>query len=251
MINKSLISKSEEIDTIDEIAFLNKLLSSGFRNKKVVSIFLLSSIILSSIHAFSLKKIWEGRFQIVVANINRPSLIGSLSGKLDIKNLVTNQIGNENLKTEVAKLSSPSVLMPIFEFIKKKKEEKGENTSGLTYARWFSDSLKVELAKGTSVLEVFYRDTDKDLIIPVAQKISKEYQSYSGKNKRLNDKNMINYLDNQIEVYKDKNLLSLSKAQKFAEKHDLAIVIQQDIIPSQKDIPRIKIGTSNLIIGVL
>ena len=50
------------------------------------------------------------------------------------------------------------------------------------------NNLSVNLERGTSVLDITYRDTDKNLVLPVIELISKKYQDYSGRDreKRIN-----------------------------------------------------------------
>ena len=58
------------------------------------------------------------------------------------------------------------------EFLKRKK--------GLVFSNWRKGNLKVELEKDT-ILNISYKDNNKDLIIPVLEKISSAYQEYSEK----------------------------------------------------------------------
>ena len=88
--------------------------------------------------------------------------------------------GKDQLETEVRILESPSVLKPVFDFVKQKKQQKGIDTQDWRYANWLKGSLTIKLVKGTSVLELAYRDTDKDFVLPVIQKISEAYQEYRG-----------------------------------------------------------------------
>ena len=96
-----------------------------------------------------------------------------------LKNLVSEALPNSNINTEVEILKSPSVLMPVFEFVKSNKK----NKSNFTFDRW-ADNLEIKLIKRTSVLEINYLDKNKELIIPVLDKISKLYQEYS-KNQKV------------------------------------------------------------------
>ena len=38
-------------------------------------------------------------------------------------------------------------------------------------------NLRVELIKGTSVLNIAYQDTNKDLVLPIIKKVSQTYQT--------------------------------------------------------------------------
>ena len=99
------------------------------------------------------------------------------------------RMNRQQLKTEVGILKSPSVLMNIFEYVKKEKLLRNdESYINLRFRSWRESNLDIELIKDTSILNLAYRDTDKDLILPVLEKISNAYQSYSGE-KRLREIN--------------------------------------------------------------
>ena len=83
-------------------------------------------------------------------------------------------------------------------------------------------SVKVKLARGSSILSFNYRDKDKDLIIPVLSEISDLYQKYSGlKQSKSLDKTR-KFLSEQINIYREKSKNSFKKAQAFAIDQDLS-----------------------------
>ena len=69
-------------------------------------------------------------------------------------------------------LESPSVLKPVYDFVRASKQRAGKNVEGMRFSAWVK-SVDVELEKGTSVLNIAYTDTDKELVLPVIQRISK------------------------------------------------------------------------------
>ena len=70
----------------------------------------LTSFALAIIFSLTIKKIWEGQFQIVLSSED------SKVSRIDpLANLVGISSPND-LKTEVEILQSPSVLMPIFQY---------------------------------------------------------------------------------------------------------------------------------------
>ena len=73
--------------------------------------------------------------------------------------------------------------MPIFEFVKDNKQKIGSNFKD-NYVQWKNKNLNIGLQKDTSVLNIAYRDVDKQLIIPLLDKMTFAYQEYSGKNKK-------------------------------------------------------------------
>ena len=97
----------------------------------------------------------------------------------------------------------------------KSLEEKG-------FRKWMeSESVKINLIKKTSILEVSYKEKDKNLILPVLDMISKRYQEYSGKKRNRSIELAINYFEDQIPIYKNKSLESLKTVNQFAIDNDL------------------------------
>ena len=147
---------------------------------------------------------------------SRPGyLFGELINSLDINNNIMNiesdvlsLLGvNEtsNLNTEVVILKSPSVLLENFNYLKNSKLENGEDVSEWLYKDWVNNNLKVKLLTGTSVLNVSYKDNDKEIIIPLLNKISDSYQLYSSKDRKSNINKGINFLEEQVRIYKEKS----------------------------------------------
>lgn len=184
------------------------------RNKKFIGSFSLIFLLLGSFFSLTAKRVWEGQFQIVVNNekpINQNLMNPAFSEFLgnDIK---------RDLNTEVGILESPSILMPIYDFVVLKKNL--NNKKSLSFAKW-KDQLEIELKKNTSILNIAYRDTDKNLVLPVLTRMSDIYQDYYGKNKLRLQKIMNDYLTEQIKIYKDKTSNSLKAAQEFAIEQNL------------------------------
>ena len=182
-----------------------------------------ASLLLSGLYAFTQKPLWEGQFQIVLANKQRTSGGASqlLQSNPGLATLIGAGGGENKLETEVKILESPSVLKPVFDYVKEQKEKAGNDVSGWRYRDWVKSSLTIELAKGTSVLELAYRDTNDQLILPVIEQISKAYQAYSGRDRERGISLAIEYLDQQIRIYRAKSVASLRAAQQFAIEQDL------------------------------
>jgi hypothetical protein len=68
----------------------------------------------------------------------------------------------DQLETEVKILQSPSVLKPVFDFVRASKRSAGEDVDQMRYEQWVKGNLDIKLEKGTSVLNLSYRDTKKD-----------------------------------------------------------------------------------------
>ena len=225
--NKILITnEEEEINLIYVFKFFlrNKIFIGG-----ITFLFSIGAIIFS----FSLKKVWQGEFQIVVSE-NKSQQMPLINSNLSSL-LIRGQ--TNNLETQVGILNSPSVLMPIFEYVYEQKKM-DDDSSSISFLSW-KKNLSVNLKKNTSILEVEYKDTDNYLILPVLRKISEAYQDYSGKNEKRKRILLINYLIDQISFFKGKSFDSLKIAQEYAIDQNLFITdspfneVNEDSLPQE------------------
>ena len=211
----SNIPDNEFYEEINYIYFFNII----WRNKKLIILFLVSFLIFSSIYTKLIKKkIWEGRFEIVLGSNQDEKNFNPL------KQLALGIGDSESaLKTEVGILKSPSVLLPVFNYVNKEYKHNNPKKTELNFSAWRENNLNITLQKNTSILTILYSDKNREIIIPVLKKISSEYKSYSGKNKRRNLKLAEDYLIEQISIYKGKSAYSLKTAQQYAINQDLII----------------------------
>ena len=104
--------------------------------------------------------------------------------------------GLDSIGTEVQILTSPLVLRPIFLAVKEQKP--AASAQSMNFEDWANSAITVEKEVGTSVLNVEFRDTDKNLVLPITQMISEAYQSYSNRGRARELSNAISYLKDQI-----------------------------------------------------
>ena len=170
--------------TDDEID-LRQIFGSLLRRKTLIAKITAASVLFAGLYAYTRKPVWEGQFEIVLASAESASSQTNplLQSNPALANLIGASGNNNQLGTEVEILESPSVLKPVFDFVKQKKQQRGISTQGWRYADWLNGNLTIELVNGTSVLELSYRDTNKDLVLPVIEKISQAYQEYSGRDR--------------------------------------------------------------------
>ena len=236
-MNKNFISEEDNFNG-EDINF-SFLLNSFRRNKKLITKFLVVFIIFSSLFTFFVrKKIWEGKFEIVIGSGS--DITKQKSSNIQL--LALAGLNNQStLQTEVGILKSPSVLLPVFNFVKKEYKLKYPNANELIFSDWKKKKLAIDLQKNTSILSITYSDKNKELVIPVLERISKEYKAYSGKNKRKNLELAKIYLEKQIQIYKLKSADSLKKAQEYAIDQDLTTLnlnlntFNQNLENSSKD----------------
>ena len=238
-IIKNDLSNSENFknDEIDIGTFFNFV----FRNKILIGSFSFFFFLFACAYSLTLKRIWAGEFQIVL-NSEQNSNFNFSNFSPIVENLVD---VDKDLSTQVGILESPSVLMPIFDYYKSnyKSDPTGKNEQS-SFSSW-KGNLKIALEKGTRILKISYKDTNKEAILNVLEKVSNVYQEYSGRGSRRNKELLTNFLKEQVNIYKLKSADSLKKAQSFA--------IDQDLIfmrPSGSDSGLSKgtsLGMSNLL----
>ena len=204
---------------------LDELFEILKRRKNIFFIVFFISLISSIIYAFTTKPIYQGEFQIVLRkkNPNESSKISLLSS-LDTSNFLSLLGGNSsspNLNTEVTILQSPYVLRPIFEFVRDQKFDKdSKKYQKYSFNSW-EKKLDVNLEKGSAVLNIFYKDKDKNLILPVINKISDEYQKYSKLDTKKSLSKESNYLVKQIAIFQEKSNESIKKLDHFSKKNNI------------------------------
>lgn len=218
-------SSDDEIDLRQVAAALN-------RQRRLIAGIAAAALGLSTLYAFTRKPVWEGSFQIVLENQDSGT-VGRLAQLAAQNPMLANLAGlgggksASSLETEVKILESPSVLKPIYDFVLQQKRKAGDNVDQLTFADWLP-SLSVELEKGTSVLNIAYRDTDQQLVLPVIERVSKTYQSYSGRDRSRGLNQSVTYLDAQLNKLRPQAEQSMRAAQAYALTNGLGL---QDGVP--------------------
>ena len=226
-MNESLRNNQIEYVKLDSDNFdLRILIRSFFLNKKLIAIITFLSMAISLFYASTKEKIYKGSFQIVLKNDSNSSN-NSFSSEL-LSNALGSRISNfvrsqtaQDINTLVEILKSPSVLMPIFEYVKAEKLNAKKNISKYRFDKWLKKSLGIELIDGTTVLKIEYFDNNKELIFNSLNKISTAYQQYSDKDRITGLESGIKYIENQIEIYKQKSQNSFSEFQKFATENNM------------------------------
>jgi len=229
-VNPNEISTVED-DEID----ITELISSIFRKKVYFLAAFSLTVAVGTVYAFTAKPLWEGHFQIVMStnNNNNSNKLNSTSlGDLSSLIGMNLMVETGDLKTEVKILESPSILMPIYDFVKSKKLESGVDVSKWSFFNWQENNIDITLEKGTKVLNLAYRDTDQTLIIPVINKISKAYQKYSGSEREKGITQGLIFLEKQIGIMTVQSKQSLMKLQAFSLKHGLG---NRDGLPMPND----------------
>jgi len=210
----------------DEID-LRQLAAALQRHWRLIAKVAGSALLLSTVHTLVAPRVWQGKFQIVLASSDSA---GGLSAQLAAANPMLANLASlggggskASLETEVKVLESPSVLKPVFDFVRTSKQRAGHNVDRLRFSDWQRDSVEVKLEKPTSVLNIAYTDTDQALILPVINRISREYQDYSGRDRRRDIASAVAYLKQSITELTPKAEASMKRAQTYALTHGLGL----------------------------
>jgi polysaccharide biosynthesis transport protein len=182
--------------------------------------------LLAGLSVLTTKPTYQGEFQIVLQQPQGSSggaaaLLSANPGLAALAGL-GGKSGSDSIATEIAILNSPSVLLPVFEAIKAQKPP--EQASRMRFQQWAESAITVENEKGTSVLNVEFRDTDEALVLPITRKLSEIYQSYSNRGRSRELANVIAYLQEQIAQIKPQADTSARAALRYGYQHGLGVV---------------------------
>ena len=202
----------DELDLSDIVNFFK-------RNLKFISIITLFSLSFGVIYSLRIKPTWQGEFQIVLHNEKSPT--PSISSKLGDKIFPGIASVKSGAKTEVEILKSPFVMKPVFNLFKELNTDEKNKLSKLSYKKWIKQNLNIELINDTQVLSVKYKDQKKSSIIPILNLVSKEYQSYSDRDRNIGLSNSINYVKVQIKEKKEETKKSFFALREFSMKNNI------------------------------
>ncbi len=212
MDSKELFDNNEEID-------FQSIINTLLREKLLIFFIVVLSSTISTIFSFTAKPVWVGGFNIVVKenNKNKSFCGNSLLG--GISSLALGSAINDEKQTQILILKSPLVLKPVYEFVHKYNEEKypniHKNSKKPSFEKWLQSDLKINFKKESSVLDVKYKSTDKDLIIQTLNLISSKYKAYSKSDREKNLNKTIQYLETQSNLMREKFFESQKKYNEF------------------------------------
>ena len=216
------IKFNEPINNNEDGFDFKEILDISLRRKLIVAGFSITSFIIGALYAFSLPKLWEGNFQIVLSTKNSSRLGNFANSRLaQLAGISLGGSEGNQLKTEVEILKSPLILLKVFDFVKEIKSKDNVDLD-MKFIHW-KKALDIELTRDTTVLNITYQDNDREIILPVLNRLSNLYQDYSGKKRGRQLEIASNYLKNEIAKYKKKNIDSLRKEEEFAIANDIGV----------------------------
>lgn len=211
----------------DEGQLFIEFINTIRRQKRYFLSFGLVTFLLTGLVLITRQKIWQGEFQIVVSETKKKnpkdSLMSNSQSMLSLVGLGSNK---SRLFTEIKILESPSVLMPVFEIVNKRSID--QNGSALKFKSWVDSSLSIENIRKTSILNISYKDKNREFVKEVLDKLSTTYQDYSSRDRNRGINQSIKYLDSQITLYQKRSQESLTAEQTFSSENDLSILLVED-----------------------
>ena len=103
------------------------------------------------------------------------------------------------------------------------KEEKAKvdrKFEDLKYRKW-KKQLLIENIRNTSVVNLSYKDKNKEIILPTLEKISSSYKEYSGKDRKRANQLTYNFLNKQRDKFLNESRQSSNELGKFGLKYNL------------------------------
>ena len=177
-------------------------------------------------------KVYVGQFQIVVSkdkNLSNSLSLDSITG------LLSNRNSDSSLNTQIEILKSQSVLLPLYEFVKNKRNELGIKEQNLSFNS-LKSSVDIEVLPATTVLEVSYKSKYAEEIPEVLEKISFLYESFPKKDKvKILDDN-ISFLDEQTLKLTNQNEILNKKIDEISAKYDISYSIGSSVLNNSKTI---------------
>ena len=215
MENKQQSILQNNDNEIDLLAIFRIIL----RQKKFVFLFTLSTTLAAIFYSITAAPIWIGSFDILVqkkGQNNNQSVASSLANITGDDSFVS---GNKN-ETERLILLSPSVLMPVYEYINNYYKKNDLETFS-SFKSWRDKELNIDFEKKTNILSIKHKNKNKDLILKTLNLISKKYKDYSKRDKEKLLTKTIDYLEAQKKVMKTKTIESRREFNKFAIENGL------------------------------
>ena len=222
--NQTNIYKKSNTDGEIDLNLVTRLFK---RNSKFISIFIILGSSFGLIRSYTKIPIWKGNFQIVIDSNDKYNLLGSVGRLGSLENIVAPGIlksGETNNKTQEEILNSPYVLKPVFNYVLNEYKNRGEKVDKITFKIWSKKKISTEFKLNTNVLNVSFKDKDKDLIINTLNLISNKYQKYSKNNKERGLKKSLKYLKDEKQILFKKSQKTLKELNEYAIKYGLSDV---------------------------
>ena len=126
---------------------LNATLNTCLRNRLLIVLITSISTISTIIFSYLATPIWQGTFNIVVNSEKKKNFA-------DTRNMAINfALGDTSFaseqETQKLILQSPSVLKPVYNYVKQEYEKSGKNVKNMTFKSWLQSELDISFETGS------------------------------------------------------------------------------------------------------
>ena len=177
-------------------------------------IFSFFGILFSSLYIYSQERIYSGSFTFVFEQktSKKSSIPGNLSELSFLQELYSPK--SNKIKTEKEILTSPYVLRPVYEDIKNLKNQLDSDDLSWDFDD-FASNIKIEILKKTDVVKVTYKDTNREIILPILNRMVDRFEEYSVKEQVDSLNNTIEYLEKQVNSLRIQSREDTLKTERF------------------------------------
>ena len=211
-----MISKKQSRTSSERYIYiwLNLLRSSW----PILSLLSIAAYLFSRVYIPTLPAEWLGSFQVDSSDkgSSTSSLGNSLLGNVLASRYPTISQGGGSIVTKMALIKTPFVLKRAFHDYKRMY-----NAPDLDFESWVSRINIRPLQKSTSLLEVSYKHTNRDQILPVMQLLERDIIDFSIRDSKVGAANQLAFLKEKLVEREKAYLSSLNKLQSFVEKNQI------------------------------
>lgn len=215
----------EDEDSID----LRQLIGIVKHRFRLITAVAVGVTTLTALWTFTQVPKYRGSFRVLVEPVNQEQ---AGTGEQSLENplaILGGQWQGLDYDTQIEVLQSPKVLNPVVANLEKKYPE-------ITYDELITEKkspLEIERIDETKILEISYSDPDRQKIQFVLDKLSQAYLTYSLEEKRVEVKQGIEFVEQQLPGVRARVDEIQEQLQRFRQKHNLLDPDRQATLLSQ------------------
>ncbi|MBE9169796.1 polysaccharide biosynthesis tyrosine autokinase [Pleurocapsales cyanobacterium LEGE 06147] len=231
-VNSLPIVEQITIDEDDESIDLRQLLNIVKHRFRLIAAVTLGVTAVAAIWIFSQEPKYRGSFRLLVEPVTQ-----ELPEEREKLALVEPQWTGLDYDTQIEVLRSPRVITPIIEKLAARYPE--IETEELIRER--RSPLKIERVEETKILQISYEDTDPQKIQFVIDNFAQAYLRYSLEERRVEIRQGLEFVENQLPTIQAKVDQLQEKLQKFRQRYNLldpeeqATLLAQQLVKQEEE----------------
>ena len=224
------VVEQANLEEDEESLDLKQLLNVAKHRFRLIIAVALGVTTLATLWTLTQKPIYKGNFQVLIEPINKQQKQNQLA-------FLGENLGGVDYDSQIAVLSSPSVLNPL---IAKLKTNYPEIEYG-DLIRAKNSPLEIEQIDTTKILDISYQDNDPDKVQFILKNLAQAYLEYSLQEKRRAIEQGIEFVGDQLPELTKKVDEIQAKLERFRQQYNLldpqeyaALVAEQLNLQEQK-----------------